>query len=113
MKVSVKGCVRPNLALCSLRVSSLRWLARRSLFALEEEHPVGLPLHFDDWDHMDASAANRGKMVDALREALRLGAPGRLHTPDPARLMKSDFTEDTAMRNLCGHQSSHVISIGE
>ena len=93
--------------------ASVRWLARRGLLALEEEYPIGLTAELAAWDHMDGSAASRGGIVDALREGLRLNGPDRLTAQGPELLMNLDFTEEMAMRSLCGLQSASIISIGE
>ncbi len=92
---------------------SVRWMAQRSLHALECELPTALAARVDAFDHLAAAEVRRAgalEILDGLPAALR----GRLRPPRDGLLMDSEFRADLeAYVKLADLQSSRVIAIGE
>jgi hypothetical protein len=92
---------------------SVRWLAQRSLVALERRTPIGIEDVITRIDHT-AGVEERRRDVFRLLDALAAKAPGRLRTPEPGSLLKADFRLDLAsVIRLTNLQSKNSISIGE
>lgn len=90
---------------------NIRWLARRSLLALEDELSLGLRGLLAGWDHMDA--AGRTDFAYLALDELALRAPERLRPAAPGMLM-NDYSPDLeSMVRLMDLQQDRVISIGE
>ncbi|HUR27839.1 MAG TPA: cytochrome c3 family protein [Planctomycetota bacterium] len=92
---------------------SIRWLAERSLAALEREEPLGLADALDSID-FTAGADARRKAVFAVLRLVAERAPGKLRPPFAGSLASSSFALDLeAVVRLTNLQGEHVISIGE
>lgn len=92
---------------------SVRYLARRSLLALEARQPWGLAARVQRIDHL-AGAAVRHDDVFGLLEAIARAAPGRAAPPAATALLGVDFRVDLpAVIRLTDLQGRNLIAIGE
>ncbi|HEX5053904.1 MAG TPA: cytochrome c3 family protein [Planctomycetota bacterium] len=92
---------------------SVRFLARRSLLALEARAPLGLDELLRSIDHT-AGAEQRGRDVFGLLDAIAARARGRAAVPATASLIGADFRLDVrAVVRLTDLQGRNLISIGE
>jgi predicted CXXCH cytochrome family protein len=93
---------------------SIRWLARRSLLALEDELPLGLAPRIAAWDPTDHES--RSRFAELLLAEIAARGPGRLRLPAAAGplLVNDDLSPDLpALVGLLELQEERVISIGE
>ena len=92
---------------------SVRFLARRSLLALEARSPWGLAERVGRVDHL-ATGAQRRTDVFGLLEAIAIAARGRAAVPASTALLGVDFRVDLpAMVRLTDLQGRNLIAIGE
>jgi predicted CXXCH cytochrome family protein len=92
---------------------SVRFLARRSLLALEERSPWGLAERVARVDHL-APGAQRGKDVFGLLDAVAAAARGRAAPPPSTALLGVDFRIDLpGVVKLTDLQGRNLIAIGE
>ena len=92
---------------------TVRFLARRSLLALEARAPWQLAERVQRIDHL-AGAATRRDDVFALLAAIAAAAPGRAGIPPSTALLGTDFRLDLpAVIRLTDLQGRNLISIGE
>lgn len=91
----------------------VRWLAQRSLAALEQRRPMGLAALLTTVDHTAGPAA-RGESVRALLDFVATEGPRQLPPPAPGMLLAGDCRlELKAVIRLTDLQSRNLISIGE
>jgi hypothetical protein len=91
----------------------VRWLAQRSLEALERELPLGIEAQLARIDHTVGQEQRRRDVIACLESLTKL-APGRLAAPMPGLLVTPDFkAELEALITLMNHQEKRAIAIGE
>jgi predicted CXXCH cytochrome family protein len=92
---------------------SIRWLARKSLIALEEELPLGLGAELAAFDPASDEPTRRAAAI-AIFERTAALAPARLAPPAAGSLVRADFRPDLpAIVEALNRQARRVISIGE
>jgi predicted CXXCH cytochrome family protein len=92
---------------------SVRWLAQRSLLALERELPLGMQKELERIDHTSGSEQRRRDVLETLSR-LAQTAPGKLAAPKPGMLVNTDFrAQIEALITLMNNQEKRVIAIGE
>jgi predicted CXXCH cytochrome family protein len=92
---------------------SIRWLAQRSLHALEREYPIDTLDALAKIDHQSGAELRRENLFGMLG-VLAGRARGTLRPPLPGFLVKDDFTLDLAAVILLTElQGERSISIGE
>jgi hypothetical protein len=92
---------------------SVRFLARRSLLALEARSPSGIGELARGVDHL-AEAETRRRDVFALLERIATGARGRAAPPASTALLDADFRlQLPAVVRLTDLQGRNLIAIGE
>ena len=89
---------------------SLRWTARRSLLALENEWDTGLSETLSGWDHTDAS--KRAEMARNLLDAISAN-PAVSEWTRSTLLQEDGSINMERILTLLELQSDHVIDIGE
>ena len=109
-----KGFVRVLLAVTlGDAYPSVRWLAQRSLEALERELPLGIGAQLARIDHTVGQEQRRRDVIACLESLAKL-APGRLAAPAPGLLVTPEFrAELEALITLMNHQEKRAIAIGE
>ncbi len=92
---------------------SIRWIAQRSLSALEREHPIGLDAALLKIDHMSGEDDRRSAVLGMLK-LVALRSREKLKAPFAGSLLRDDFTLDLeAIIRLTNLQGERSISIGE
>ena len=91
----------------------VRWLAQRSLAAMERRRPIGFAPLLARVDHT-ASASMRSEAVRTLLDFVAAEGPRQLPPPTPGMLLAGDCRlELKAVIRLTDLQSRNLISIGE
>lgn len=109
-----KGFLRLHLAVTlGDGYPSVRWIAQRSLEALERELPIGTREFLENIDHMDGPAARREALFGMLRQIAE-HSRAQLRVTPAGLFVRADFTLDLeAIIQLTNLQGERSISIGE
>jgi hypothetical protein len=92
---------------------SVRWLAQRSLEALERELPIGLGVALDAFDFTEGPERRRARVLELL-DLVAARSRASLATPGAGCLLRPDGAPDlSAIVPLTERQLGRAISIGE